>query len=239
MAKEKPLLTCATDGCKNKAYIEGGKCVKHGGWSVRICSAEGCNNKVKREGVCIKHGAEEKRRTCTHEGCNNKVQTGGVCFRHGAKKLICKVEGCNSQVQKKGVCTRHGGGTKGYVRKPCSHQGCTNKSMRKGMCDRHAGRKLCSYEGCTKNSRRGGVCMKHGLKCNKEGCTNAIVDGPGYTIYCERHTICRFPGCEAMKVKGYHYGCDLSEHRFSSYCEIVDAPAPAFCQVIEEDSADV
>ena len=103
---KKHALTCATDGCNNKAYIEGGNCIKHGG--KQLCSADGCNSYAKKGGVCVKHGA--KRRKCNYEGCTNQVQKGRVCKRHEAK-VKCSHEGCTScvvVVNGKYFCTRHG-----------------------------------------------------------------------------------------------------------------------------------
>ena len=77
---KKHALTCATDECKNKAYIEGGNCIKHGG--KQLCSANGCTNIAKKGRVCAKHGAKVVRKICSHEGCDNYAQKRGVCKRH-------------------------------------------------------------------------------------------------------------------------------------------------------------
>ena len=104
--KKKHALTCATDGCKNKAYKVGGNCHKHGG--KQLCSTDGCTNIAVNGGVCIKHGASWTKRTCSHEGCTNHVVNSGVCIKHGAKVKTCSHKGCNNHAKKGGVCRRHG-----------------------------------------------------------------------------------------------------------------------------------
>ena len=123
--KYKPRVreyTCSTDGCKNKAYIEGGKCLKHGGKQVK--------------------------KTCEHDRCTNTVVKGGVCIRHGALVKTCSMEGCNNQVQNRGVCVKHGAKK---VRKACSHDGCTNIAVKEGVCKRHGANKTMNKQTCIRD----------------------------------------------------------------------------------------